>query len=131
MYIFILRTETAFYDELVHPKHEKANFIEVITHSMVYNWFGHLVTPERWGYLWLKEGFASYFGYQFVDRVFDGMKKSDMRIVNSCGSAKQRDAKRDAAPMTRDVYSKDEIKMMFDDISSDKGNYFDVVLILT
>ncbi len=36
---------------------------EVISHETAHMWFGNLVTPEDWKYLWLNESFASLFGY--------------------------------------------------------------------
>jgi aminopeptidase N len=35
----------------------------VIMHEITHMWFGNLVTPEWWGYLWLSEAFARYFQY--------------------------------------------------------------------
>jgi aminopeptidase N len=39
---------------------------EVIAHEIVHQWFGDLVTPSDWMYLWLNESFATYFGYAAV-----------------------------------------------------------------
>ncbi len=40
---------------------------EVIAHEIAHQWFGNLVTPSDWKYLWLNESFATYFGYGIVD----------------------------------------------------------------
>lgn len=35
----------------------------VVVHELTHMWFGNLVTPEWWSYLWLSESFANYFEY--------------------------------------------------------------------
>ena len=42
----------------------------VIAHELAHQWFGNLVTPEDWKYLWLNESFATYFGYGVVDHYY-------------------------------------------------------------
>lgn len=43
---------------------------EVIAHEIVHQWFGNLVTPSDWKYLWLNESFATYFAYRVVDHYY-------------------------------------------------------------
>ncbi len=43
---------------------------EVIAHEMAHQWFGNLVTPSEWKYLWLNESFATFFGYGAVDHYY-------------------------------------------------------------
>ncbi|MFO7686336.1 MAG: M1 family metallopeptidase [Desulfobacterales bacterium] len=40
---------------------------EVIAHEIAHQWFGNLVTPSDWRYLWLNESFATFFGFGVVD----------------------------------------------------------------
>lgn len=35
----------------------------VVVHEITHMWFGNMVTPEWWSYLWLSEAFARYFQY--------------------------------------------------------------------
>jgi aminopeptidase N len=48
----------------------EARICEVIAHEITHQWFGNLVTPEDWKYLWLNESFATYFGYSMVNHYY-------------------------------------------------------------
>ncbi len=59
---------------LHHPgitsKAGEERICEVIAHEIAHQWFGNLVTPSDWKYLWLNESFATYFGYGVVDNYY-------------------------------------------------------------
>ena len=47
-------------------KADEQSICEVIAHEMAHQWFGDLVSPSDWQYLWLNESFATYFGYGII-----------------------------------------------------------------
>jgi aminopeptidase N len=47
----------------------KERVAEVVSHELAHQWFGNLVTPWWWNDLWLKEGFATFIGYQGLHHV--------------------------------------------------------------
>ncbi|MHA2169548.1 MAG: M1 family metallopeptidase [Candidatus Kariarchaeaceae archaeon] len=43
---------------------------EVIAHEVAHQWFGNLVSPSSWKYLWLNESFATFFGFGIIDNYY-------------------------------------------------------------
>lgn len=57
------REPRMLYDENESSALAQQSVASVIVHELTHMWFGNLVTPEWWSYLWLSEAFARYFQY--------------------------------------------------------------------
>ena len=64
---------------------------EVIAHEIAHQWFGNLVTPSDWRYLWLNESFATFFGYGVVDHYHPEWGIWEQFISSQTESALTRD----------------------------------------
>ena len=65
---------------------------EVIAHEMAHQWFGNLVSPSDWKYLWLNESFATYFGYGIVDHYYPEWDVWDQFLHGQTETALNRDS---------------------------------------
>lgn len=63
------RETAVLYDEKDSSASAQQRVASVIVHECAHMWFGNLVTPEWWSYLWLSEAFARYFQYIATDEV--------------------------------------------------------------
>ncbi|MFO7708385.1 MAG: M1 family aminopeptidase, partial [Desulfobacterales bacterium] len=64
---------------------------EVIAHEIAHQWFGNLVTPSEWKYLWLNESFATYFGYGVVAHYHPEWEIWQQFLNGTTGPAMARD----------------------------------------
>jgi len=72
---------------------------EVIAHEIVHQWFGNLVTPSDWKYLWLNESFATYFAYRVVDHYYPDWDTWGQFLTGQTDAALSRDQLRDTQPI--------------------------------
>ncbi|TFG20839.1 MAG: M1 family peptidase [Promethearchaeota archaeon] len=81
---------------LVYPgktsKSSKTQIVIVICHENAHMWFGNLVSPADWPYVWLNESFASYFERVVTDRIYPEWNIWDDFIFDSTASALMRDS---------------------------------------
>ena len=64
---------------------------EVIAHEIAHQWFGNLVTPREWEYLWLNESFATYFGFGVVAHYYPEWDLWSRFLHNTTNVALERD----------------------------------------
>jgi len=72
---------------------------EVIAHEVVHQWFGNLVSPSDWKYLWLNESFATYFGYGVVMHYYPEWEIWGQFLHGQTDEAFERDALRETVPI--------------------------------
>ena len=71
----------------------------VIAHEIAHQWFGNLVTPSDWKYLWLNESFATFFAYGVVDHYHPEWQVWDQFLLGQTASAMRRDGLTDTSPI--------------------------------
>jgi aminopeptidase N len=79
------------YPEITSKSGEE-RICEVIAHEIAHQWFGNLVTPSDWKYLWLNESFATYFGFGVVDHYCPQWDTWEQFLQGQTGTAMARDA---------------------------------------
>jgi tricorn protease interacting factor F2/3 len=72
---------------------------EVIAHEIAHQWFGNLVTPVDWKYLWLNESFATYLGYGVVSFYHPEWDTWEQFLHSQTDTALDRDALHETFPM--------------------------------
>jgi len=86
------RENLLLYYPKITSKSGRQRICEVIAHEIAHQWFGNLVTPSDWKYLWLNESFATYFGYGVVDHFYPKWDTWEQFLQDMTTSALSRDA---------------------------------------
>ncbi len=86
-------------DPATTSKAGRERICEVIAHEVTHQWFGNLVTPADWRYLWLNESFATYFGYGIVDHYYPDWEIWEKFVLGQTDGALQRDALQETFPI--------------------------------
>ena len=63
----------------------------ITAHEVAHMWFGDLVSPADWRYVWLNEAFATYFGNIVVDHYYPQWRTMDQMVLGGTGAAMERD----------------------------------------
>ncbi len=83
----------------ITSKSGEERICEVIAHEVAHQWFGNLVTPSDWKYLWLNESFATYFGYGIVNHYHPQWGIWDQFLHGQTAAALVRDALHENFPI--------------------------------
>jgi puromycin-sensitive aminopeptidase len=116
----LFRDASLLIDPKLSSDAAKRRVAEVVTHEIVHQWFGNLVTMKWWNDLWLNEAFATWLAAKIVDQWkpswntwddFDQSKRSPLSI----------DALPGTRPVRSDAATPAEIQAQFDPMSYQKG----------
>ncbi len=107
-------------DETLASTGTQRGVANVITHEIVHQWFGNLVTMPWWDDLWLNEAFATWLAVKIVDQwrpewnswvEFQQEKQVPLGV----------DALQSTRPIQAPVTSAAQIEEMFDALTYEKG----------
>ncbi|KAB5581869.1 hypothetical protein PHYPO_G00180550 [Pangasianodon hypophthalmus] len=115
------RESNLLYDENESSSYNKQRVASVISHELVHQWFGNIVTMDWWDDLWLNEGFASFFEYVGVEQAEPSWGMRDIMLIDDVFPVLVDDALLTSHPIIVDVSTPSEITSVFDAISYSKG----------
>ncbi len=81
------------------PAAEFERICQITNHEVAHMWFGNLVTPKDWSYIWLNEAFATYFGYVITDTFHPEFNGLDQFIASQMDVAFSRDGLAETIPI--------------------------------
>ncbi|XP_044585649.1 membrane alanyl aminopeptidase-like [Cotesia glomerata] len=110
------------FDEEKSSLYDKEAIAKIIAHEFAHQWFGNLVSPKWWQYVWLNEGFASYLQYVITAEVENKWRLMERFVVeNLQNSAFIADSFNTSHEMEVAVSSPKEISSIFDSITYSKA----------
>ena len=95
----LFRENLLFHYPKVTSKAQETIIEEVIAHEIIHQWFGNLVSPINWKYLWLNESFATYFSYIIINHYYPEKKIWELFLDNQTVNALEADGKQNTMPI--------------------------------
>ncbi|RMG32882.1 MAG: M1 family peptidase [Methanobacteriota archaeon] len=83
----------------ITSKMQELRIEEVIAHEVVHQWFGNLVSPVSWKYLWLNESFATFFSFLVVDHYYPHKRVWEFFVASETAPALNADGRHATLPI--------------------------------
>lgn len=115
------RETNLLYDPQESASSNKQRVATVVSHELVHQWFGNIVTMDWWDDLWLNEGFASFFEFLGVDHAESDWQMRDQILTEDVLPVQEDDSLMSSHPIVVTVSTPAEITSVFDGISYSKG----------
>ncbi|XP_034947292.1 uncharacterized protein [Chelonus insularis] len=119
---FLTFNENRFlYDPKVTSDIDYERIITTIIQGWASIWFGHIVTPEKWDYVWLNEGIATYISYYAASATKLSLTSMQRVIIDQVHPALLEDGMGFSKSLTRKITTLEETEQVQDNIISSKG----------
>lgn len=96
---------------------DKINVVSVIAHELAHMFYGNLITPKFWTYLWLSEGLATLYEFYGAHAAYPELRLDELYTVSSLQPAFRADSSGNSRPMTYYVDTVAGIEGIFDTIA--------------
>lgn len=114
------REELLLYNPETTSINSKHRIATIVSHELAHQFFGNLVSPDWWNYIWLNEGFATLYEYHTTNAVYPEFRSIDFMIRDAVQYSMVTDALDTTRAMTTDAQSPAQISSLFDDIAYEK-----------
>uniref|UniRef100_A0A182NNL8 Uncharacterized protein n=1 Tax=Anopheles dirus TaxID=7168 RepID=A0A182NNL8_9DIPT len=113
--------ETAIFFEEQQGEQQQVGVVTIVGHEFTHQFFGNLLAPKWWSYLWLNEGFARLYQYYVGDISHPELNLRQRFITGPLQSALRADDSLTVRPMTYYTETRQGISRLFDSIAYDKA----------
>ncbi|XP_046387284.1 aminopeptidase N-like [Ischnura elegans] len=120
--LLTFRETFLLYEKNSSTDYDKQMALTVTTHEMSHQWFGDLVSPTWWSYMWLNEAFATYWMYIVTDVLEPTWRLMEQFAVERTQAAFVPDAMEYSKSIVYDVINPKEEDYESMDIAYNKGS---------
>ncbi|XP_039445370.1 aminopeptidase N-like [Culex pipiens pallens] len=114
------RESAILFDPETQPDSDKVGIVSIIAHEYVHQFFGNLLAPKWWSFVWLNEGFANLYQFYLAD-----ISHPETNMRERFGGVRETALRNDGDPtiraMTHYVEDRNEVKRLFDGIAYSKS----------
>ncbi|XP_009978824.1 PREDICTED: glutamyl aminopeptidase [Tauraco erythrolophus] len=115
------RETNLLYDPDESSTSNKQTVAAVVSHELVHQWFGNIVTMDWWDDLWLNEGFATYFEFLGANATEPDWQMLEQILIDDVLPIMVDDSLLSSHAIVVNVSTLAEITSVFDGISYSKG----------
>nr|AWI48529.1 alanine aminopeptidase N1 [Anopheles stephensi] len=115
------REQLLLFDPAVSTYRTKTNIATTIAHEYAHQWFGDLVTPEWWEYIWLNEGFATLYEFYAAHLAYPEAEYWELFNTQVIQAAMVPDGLASTRPMNWNAATPGEISALFDRVAYPKS----------
>uniref|UniRef100_A0A6E8VKG7 Aminopeptidase n=1 Tax=Anopheles coluzzii TaxID=1518534 RepID=A0A6E8VKG7_ANOCL len=95
--------------------------VTIVGHEFTHQFFGNLLAPKWWSYLWLNEGFARLYQYYLGAISHPELQLRERFVTGPFQTALRADNSLTVRPMTYYTETRPSISRLFDNIAYDKS----------
>uniref|UniRef100_A0A182QRY1 Aminopeptidase N n=1 Tax=Anopheles farauti TaxID=69004 RepID=A0A182QRY1_9DIPT len=115
------REELLLFKPAANTYRTKTNIATTVAHEYAHQWFGDLVTPEWWEYIWLNEGFATLYEFYATHLAYPEQEYWELFNLQVIHAAMVPDALVSTRPMNWNAATPGEISALFDRVAYPKS----------
>jgi aminopeptidase N len=102
---------------------QKETVAAIVAHEYAHQWFGNIVSPTWWEFIWLNEGFATLYEFFGADLSYPEFRFNDLMVVRILQSVFELDSYETTRPMNTYNESPAELRSLFDFVAYDKCKF--------